>query len=135
MAKFSASLYQKSLYEFLNNNSALKAKITGIFDHVDEGRKLPYITLGGISIRDWSAKTFSAEEHLTDLHIWSAHRGSEEVRDIADQTYETLENPDLNLGSNHHLVNLKFIFFESFYDEKNEINHGIIRFSAKIMAI
>jgi hypothetical protein len=135
MARFSSVILQKSLYEHLKNNVVLKSLITGIFDYVQEGQDLPYITMGEVSIRDWSAKNFSGEQHLLEFHIWTAHRGSKEVREISEKLHSVLENANISVGTDHHLLGLNFTFFENFYDEKNQIQHGIIRFSAKIMSL
>jgi len=127
------SLWQ-AIYDKLSNDSILMAEISGIFDPAPEGQDLPYLTIGEGNATDWSAKDFSGQEHVIDVHIWSGHQGGGQIRALADQVASLLADQDLILNG-HQLVGLKFIFFENFFDENGEVRHGILRFRAKTIQI
>ncbi|VAX03645.1 hypothetical protein MNBD_ALPHA03-842 [hydrothermal vent metagenome] len=122
------SLWQ-AIYDKLDNDSILMAEISGIFDPVPEGQDLPYITIGEGSSYDWSAKDFSGQEHIIDVHIWSEQKGGGQIRALADKVSGLLVGQDLPLIG-HQLIELKFIFFENFFDENGDVRHGILRFRA-----
>ncbi len=127
------SLWQ-AIYDRLSSDSPLMAEISGIFDPPPEGQDLPYLTLGEGNVRDWSAKDFSGQEHLLDIHIWSGMRGGGQIRSLADQVASLLTDQDLALNG-HQLVTLKFIFFENFFDDNGDVRHGILRFRANTIQI
>ncbi len=120
------SLWQ-AIYDKLNNDSILMAEVSGIFDPAPEGQNLPYITIGEGSSYDWSAKDFAGQEHIIDVHIWSGQKGGGQIRILADKVADLLAGQDLTLMG-HQLIELKFIFFENFFDENGDIRHGILRF-------
>ncbi|PCI33388.1 MAG: hypothetical protein COB54_03535 [Alphaproteobacteria bacterium] len=125
----SQSLWQ-AIHDRLAGDSQLMADISGIFDPAPEGQSLPYLTIGEGSARDWSAKDFTGQEHLIDIHIWSGQRGGGEIRSLADQVASLLNGQNLALAG-HQLVALDFIFFENFFDGDGQVRHGILRFRAR----
>jgi len=127
------SLWQ-AIYDRLSNDSLLMAGISGIFDPAPEGQELPYITIGDGSSLDWSAKDFSGQEHIIDVHVWSGLLGGGQIRELADQVASLLAGQNLTL-TGHQLVGLKFIFFENFFDESGAVRHGILRFRANTIQI
>ena len=130
MTIFSTESLWQAIYNRLLSDSGLMAQISGIFDPAPEGASLPYLTIGEGSARDWSAKDFTGQEHLLDIHIWSGKRGGGEVRTLADQVSGLLMGQNLTLAG-HQLVGLEFIFFENFFDGDGEVRHGILRFRAR----
>ena len=130
MTIFSTESLWQAIYNRLLSDSGLMAQISGIFDPAPEGASLPYLTIGEGSARDWSAKNFTGQEHLLDIHIWSGKRGGGEVRTLADQVSGLLMGQNLTLAG-HQLVGLEFIFFENFFDGDGEVRHGILRFRAR----
>ncbi|VAV88824.1 hypothetical protein MNBD_ALPHA02-72 [hydrothermal vent metagenome] len=130
MTIFSTESLWQAIYDRLGTDSGLMAQISGIFDPAPEGASLPYLTIGEGSARDWSAKDFTGQEHLLDIHIWSGKRGGGEVRMLADQVSGLLMGQNLTLAG-HQMVGLEFIFFENFFDGDGEVRHGILRFRAR----
>ena len=65
-----------------------------------------------------------------DIHIWSGENGGGQVRSLADQVVTLLSGQSLTL-TGHQLVELKFTFFENFFDGDGQVRHGILRFRAK----
>ncbi|MCK5425828.1 MAG: DUF3168 domain-containing protein [Emcibacter sp.] len=125
----SQSLWQ-AIYDKLVNDSTLMGQISGIYDPAPESKALPYITIGEGSIRDWSAKDFTGQEHLIDIHVWSGNRGGGQIRSLGDQVVTLLTVQNLSL-TGHQLVGLEFIFFENFFDGGGQVRHGIVRFRAR----
>jgi len=123
------SLWQ-AIHDRLAGDGALMVEISGIFDLAPEGRDLPYITIGEGSLRDWSAKDFSGQEHLLDIHIWSGRSGGRQMRSLADQVAGLLSGQPLIL-TGHQLVGLDFVFFENFFDGDGQARHGVLRFRAR----
>lgn len=130
MTNLAAQALFEAAYQQLGASSTLGAKITGIYSHVPEGAVVPYITLGLGTMNDWSSKSFTGQEHLFDVHIWSGDPGGKEVRDITDILHETLQAADLTLEG-HKLISLNFTFFENFFDVNGDVTHGILRFRAR----
>jgi len=130
MTIFSTESLWQAIYDRLGTDSGLMAQISGIFDPAPEGISLPYLTIGEGSARDWSAKDFTGQEHLLDIHIWSGKRGGGEVRMLADQVSGLLMGQNLILAG-HQMAGLEFIFFENFFDGDGEVRHGILRFRAR----
>ena len=112
----SDSLWQ-AIYDRLSADAALMVEISGIYDTAPEGRPLPYITIGEGVVSDWSAKDFSGQEHLLDIHIWARGRGGGAVRGLADQ------------------ARLEFRLFENFFDSDGRVRHGVLRFRARTRQI
>ena len=125
----SQSLWQ-AIYDKLIGDNILMADISGIFDPAPEGQALPYLTIGEGRARDWSAKDFTGQEHLIDIHIWSGTRGGGQIRSLADQVITLLNAQNLTL-TGHQLVGMEFIFFENFFDGGGQVRHGILRFRAR----
>jgi len=120
----------QAIYDRLAADVPLMAAISGIYDPAPEGQSLPYLTIGEGTARDWSAKDFSGQEHLVDIHVWSGKPGGGEVRTLADQVASLLADQNFVLAG-HQLVGLKFIFFENFFEGDGEVRHGILRFRAR----
>ncbi len=130
MTILSAQSLWQAIHDRLVGDSKLMAEISGVFDPAPEGQKLPYLTIGEGIARDWSAKDFTGQEHLIDIHIWSGNRGGGQVRSLADQVITLLTTQSVILVG-HQLVELNFIFFENFFDGDGQVRHGILRFRAR----
>ncbi|WP_138379142.1 DUF3168 domain-containing protein [Luteithermobacter gelatinilyticus] len=134
MTVLAAGALQMALYDRLNEDAALMAMISGIYDHVPRKTALPYLTIGDDQVRDWSGKDFVGEEHLFDIHLWSGARGSREVKDLADRVHALMEGGMLSVPG-YDLVSLQFIFFENFFEADGRVRHGILRYRARLMRI
>jgi len=130
MTQLSTQSLWQAIYDKLASDVILMAKISGIYDPTPEGIDLPYLTIGEGSARDWSAKNFTGQEHLLDVHIWSGLKGGGQVRDLADNVVSLLADQKLTV-TGHQLVRLEFTFFENFFDGDGQVHHGILRFRAK----
>lgn len=130
MTTLSAQSLWQAIHDKLVGDSILMTEISGIHDPAPEGQTLPYLTIGEGVVQDWSAKDFTGQEHLMDIHIWSGNPGGGQVRSLADQVITLLSGQGLTL-TGHQLVGLEFTFFENFFDDNGQVRHGILRFRAR----
>ncbi|TCN25484.1 DUF3168 domain-containing protein [Mesobacillus foraminis] len=134
MSKRKTSLFplQDSIFERLNNDSAIKAKVTGVFDSVPKNQPCPYIALGEDTVNDWSTKLEFGEEITHTLHVWSEYDGKKEVKEIMSLILEAMTDPlSLDGGFSVEITNLDFM---QVLDDPDGISkHGIIRFRFKIL--
>jgi len=121
---------QKAIFAALGANAELTALVgSRIMDHAPANVAFPYITFGGTSFYDWSTGTESGTEQLFTLHVWSKGKGKKEALAIMELVRETLHDAALPLDG-HSLVNLRMEFCEARYDDRNEAQHGLVRFRA-----
>ncbi len=121
---------QRALYETLAADAALMARVTGIFDHVPDRQRLPYITVGEAVETDWSATEFSGRDHRLSVHAWSAHAGMGEAKDLLALVDAALEHMPENLDG-HRLVSLRFLSSRVFADVEDSIRHGVTEYRAR----
>ncbi len=130
LAMSSAAELQKAIFAALGANAVLAGLVgTRILDHASANVPFPYITFGRTSVYDWSTGTESGTEQLFTLHVWSRSKGKKEALEIMEQVRETLHDGVLALDG-YALVNLRLEFSEARYDERNEAQHGLMRFRA-----
>lgn len=98
---------QKSIYAALINASDVTTAIGGarIFDSVPRDAKLPYVTFGAKSSRDWSTDTDEGQEHAITLHVWSDAGGEREAQLIMEAVRSALHDAPLAI-TGHRLVSL-----------------------------
>lgn len=123
---------QQAIHALLSSDAALAALLGGqdrVFDHVPQGRALPYVTLAQTSIRDWSTADLDGEEHTITLNVWSSAFGKKQVQEVLGRLRALLHDRALTL-SGHRLVNLRHEFSEARRDPDGEILLGRARFRA-----
>lgn len=130
MAQHSFAL-QKAIYTALDDNSALSALVTGVYDDVPEGTSYPYITIGDDTAINVGTKTVDALEYTLTLHAWSQYRGRKEIKQIMSAIYDVLHDTSLTV-ENSVLVNIKQEFEQSFVDGDGITRHGVMRFRAVV---
>jgi hypothetical protein len=131
----SAAELQKAIFAALGANAALAALIGArVFDHAPANVAFPYITFGRTSVYDWSTATEGGTEQLFTLHVWSKGKGKKEALEIMELARQTLHDAPLELEG-YSLVNLRLEFSEARYDDRNEAQHGLLRFRAVVEVI
>lgn len=121
---------QRALFETLKAHPALAAQITGVFDHVPEGQRLPYVTIGEAVETDWSAVELAGREHRLSVHVWSNHAGMAEAKDILALVDDALEHMPTQLDG-HRLVSLRFISSRVMTDVEDGLRHGVADYRAR----
>lgn len=70
-----------------------------IYDHAPPGAAFPYLVFGPIQITPYDTKTEIGFEQIVTLNVWSRYRGSKEVKDILQATYDVLHRASLSVTS------------------------------------
>ena len=120
---------QKAVYDRLVTDPVLSGLITGVYDHVPQSARYPYISLGGSNVTDWSTKTFKGQDHRFELHIWSSKPGHKEIKLLQEAVKNALDDVELVLDG-HDLVLLRFEFGQLLFEQSGPLYHAVNRFRA-----
>ncbi|HXF53393.1 MAG TPA: DUF3168 domain-containing protein [Hyphomicrobiaceae bacterium] len=122
---------QKSVHDVLTADAALLALLGGphVYDDVPRGTRLPYLTFGLSTERDWSTGGEEGSEHVLTLHVWSEAGGRKEAQQIIGAVRAVLHDAALTLAG-HRLVNLRHELTDTRREPDGETYHGIIRLRA-----
>ncbi|MFQ5535172.1 MAG: DUF3168 domain-containing protein [Sphingomonadales bacterium] len=129
MTGFASWELQKAIFDALNTNVPLAAKVTGVFDMVPTGTAFPYVTMGDAKAKDWSSKTFNGQEHNFSIDVWSQDAGRMDTKEIMALVYGAIHDQPL-VVSNNELVNLRHTDSEDKIEDDGITHHGILRFRA-----
>lgn len=118
---------QECFFKRLSEDTALTSKVKGVYDHVDENTKFPYVTIGDPTVRPFPTKSSSGEEISVVLHCFSKYTGKKEAYEILNLMVQAVTKEDLVIEG--------FTFFRLELDGMNVITdidgktkHGIARF-------
>ena len=118
---------QRALYLLLTSDARLMTMVTGVHDHVDQGRPYPYIVIGEDAAMEFDTDTERGVESLFTIHTWSRERGRLETKEIQEVIYEVLHRQDITIED----AAFWSIFWEmsdSFVEPDGETRHGVMRF-------
>lgn len=87
----------------------------------------PYVVMGEISARDWSAKFEPGQEVFSTLHIWSQYAGRKEADEMADNILQAFTKRGLDLAPNFRGVMDGFESYDLIVDIDGKTRHGIIK--------
>jgi hypothetical protein len=73
---------QKALFAALSGDAALMAAVTGVFDGVRAGARLPYVTIGPDTATDAGWKGGAATDHRLTVTVWDAGPGTASAKAI-----------------------------------------------------
>ena len=118
---------QKTVFDELDGDATLQAKITDVYDFVPQGTTYPYVVVGEDTLTNNGTKTLDGNEHTIMVHSWSRYRGRKEVKDIMARIYELLNNSSLSV-SGASLVNARAEFSDIIIDQDGITKHGVQRF-------
>lgn len=82
---------QQKMFQALQGNADLVAKVSGIYDFVPEKTPLPYITFGKVSSQPLNTKIEDGETVSVSIDTWSEGKGRKETIDIMNAVEETLK--------------------------------------------
>ena len=81
MSAGAASLaLQRALHAALTGDAGVMALLTGIFDAVPPGTRLPYAVIGADVVTDWSHKSGTGHEHRFQVALWDEAAGSARLK-------------------------------------------------------
>ena len=122
---------QKAIVQKLRDDAAIIALLGGakIHDRPPRREQPPYVALGDIEARAWNTFTARGTEHKVTLHIWSEHGGRRQAYEIIARIDELLDDAALTL-TDHHLVNLRSVFWTALRARDGRLFHGLLRLRA-----
>jgi len=117
---------QQAIFKRLEEDIELNAKVTGIFDDVEEGQAFPYVTIGEPTVVPFVTKTTYGEQVAAVLHCWSQYAGKKEAYEILNLMLKAITKAPLHVEG--------FSLFKSELEQMNVITdiddvtkHGIMR--------
>ncbi len=131
MAVNPALALQGAMLALLRGDAELAALLGGpkVHDRPPRRQALPHVTFGEMETREWNTFTARGHEHRITLHIWSEHGGRREAYRIIARLDELLDDAALSL-QDHHLVNLRSIFWTVLRARDGRLFQGILRLRA-----
>ncbi|MFQ5563874.1 MAG: DUF3168 domain-containing protein [Parvularculaceae bacterium] len=122
---------QKAIFAHLSADAGVKVELgdpARIHDDPPPGAPFPYLTIGEARASDWSGVPGGAE-HDVKLHIFSRYAGRREIKRIIAAVYDALHEAAFTIEG-HRLVNIRFVFADSFRRADGETYQGVMRFRA-----
>lgn len=116
---------QKGIFSNLTSDPSLTAKVTGVFDSVEEDQAFPYVTIGEPSMLPFTTKQKFGEELSIVIHAWSTYSGKKEAIDILNLCLASLSSRLTLNGFTIRKVDVSEI--RVFDDADPRIKHGILR--------
>ncbi len=121
---------QKAVYAALIADAGVGALIGDrIYDVAPRDVVFPYVTIGRMTVTDWSTGSEDGAEHRLTLDVWSRQHGKSECAAIAEAIRAVLHDAALTLDG-HALVNLRFESADVARDPDGITFHGLLRFRA-----
>lgn len=118
---------QKALFQRLSTDTALSARITGVYDEVPEDATVPYVTLGEDTAIPWDTKDMDGQEVTTTLHCWSQYPGKKEAKEILSLMVEALTQSPLQLESGFSMSFDRLESMQVISDPDGVTKHGVLR--------
>lgn len=116
---------QKGIYQNLTSNPSLTAKVTGVFDSVEEGQEFPYVTISEPSMLPFTTKQKFGEELSVVIHAWTTYSGKKEAIDILNLCIASLSTRMALSGFKIRKVDVDSM--RVFDDADPRIKHGILK--------
>src|SRR3954451_13256162 len=126
-----AAALRAAIHDALVADGALSALLGGpkIYDEPPQAAAVPYVTLGGTRVSEFSTASHAGEEHRPPLHAWSRQGGHKEAHMIAGALLQALDDAPLALAD-HTLVNFRFSVADVRREADGRTYHALVRFRA-----
>ncbi len=122
---------QAGLYAHLTATSVLTSQLAdganSILDHVPGGTPFPYIVLGEMTSKPSDTHTFSGNDAVVTLHVFSRVKGLQETKNILSAIHDAVHNADIPV-EDHTLVLCQHQQTDVFLESDGLTRHGVIRF-------
>jgi len=116
---------QKGIFNNITSNPSLAAKVTGVFDSVDEGQEFPYVTISEPSMLPFTTKQKFGEELAIVIHVWSTYNGKKQAIDILNACMYSLSE---QMPLDGFMINKVDVDSVRVIDDADpRIKHGILR--------
>ena len=112
-------------------DTALTALLGGahVFDEVPRGEPPLHVSFTNVETRDWSVMEQKAHEHFVTIEVGTNERGRAKAQAICNRIEAVLDNAALTL-TDHHLVNLRLIFWNVARMKNDKTFGATLRFRA-----
>lgn len=129
----SASLaLQRGLHAALTGDAGVMALLTGVFDAVPPGARLPYATIGTDVVTDWSRKDGEGREHRFQVSVWDAGAGTSGLKAAMAAVEAAVTGMDPALAG-WRIVGLRFLRGFVVRDADGPAQ-GVVEFRARTVA-
>lgn len=115
----SALALQTAIYDKLTADSALMAKVSGVYDEVPENAIFPYIRVGQVFEVNEDSHSNQGLRSKPTLQIWSAYRGFKEALEILTEVDRVLDRQPLTVPGFKH-VSIAREFHQALIDVDRE---------------
>lgn len=116
---------QKGIFNNLTSDPSLTAKVSGVFDSVEEDQAFPYVTIGEPSMLPFETKQKFGEELSIVIHAWSTYAGKKECYEIMNLCLSALSTRLTLNGFKVNKVNIDTM--RVIDDADPRIKHGILK--------
>ena len=107
MTQFALLEIQQVIYDVLSGDATLGAMVTGVYDYVPQDTAYPYVVIGDMDGRDWSASGLDGLESRASIEAYSRYGGRKEALQIMESIHSLLHDGSLTM-SGHALVSMRF---------------------------
>jgi hypothetical protein len=121
---------QQAIVSRLESDTILMAMITAVYDEVEEGAVMPYVSIGDDTTNPYDTKTDYGEDTTLTLHAWSAGPGKTEAKKIMDAVLQAITAAPIELTGGFKVDGIEREFLETFND--GQAYHGVCRFRVYI---
>jgi Protein of unknown function (DUF3168) len=121
----------QAMRQALLQHEALTALLGGahVYDELPRGSAPPYVNFTALETRDWSVCDQKAHEHFVSLDVATNERGRSLAQAICNEIEQRLDNASIALV-NHHLVNLRLLFWSVARTKNTDTFGATLRFRA-----
>ena len=118
---------QKALVALLKSGQSTK-----IYDDVEPGAKLTYISIGAINVKPNGSKDSAIYDVSVQLHLWSGYQGKYEINSMMNDVATVLSYAYMDTSADGFcVISQETDFFEVFSEEAHGY-HGVITVVIKI---
>lgn len=103
---------------------------TAVYDFVPDGTAYPYVTVGEMTVADWSDKRTGGTEITCQVHVFSEYKGYREVHRLMDDALQAVTSEALAL-TGFTVILQRMDFCQSWRDQDTQ--HGVLRIRMKVM--
>lgn len=127
MLKTSLWPLQVAIFNRLSTDTALKQRISGVYDEVGKNIPFPYCTIGDFTVNPFETKSSYGENITIVLHCWSQYSGKKEAFEILNLMLQAItKGPFVIEGFSLIRVNIE-PNMQVFTDIDGKTKHGILR--------
>lgn len=129
MIKTALEPLQRAIVARLESDPLLNEIITGVYDEIESGAKLPYVQIGDDTVNPYDTKTSYGEDVTLTLHCYAHGPGKTKAKQIMNVVLQAITATPLELEG-FTMQGIEREFLEVYQDEK--AYHGICRFRVYI---